>query len=127
MIRKMISAAVLGILVTAPSAMALEGRWQGISVQGTGFFTKDSSGNGINQHATDTGGFLLSYRYHFNGWLGADASCGHAPDTQQNFTSSAPLGGPGHLPPATCALLGTAPRPPFRLPPYVLSGPCALA
>jgi hypothetical protein len=36
--------------------MAQEGRWQEISVQGTGFFTKDSSGDGINQHATDTGG-----------------------------------------------------------------------
>ena len=40
MIRKMIAAAVLGILVTASSAMAQEGRWQEISVQGTGFFTE---------------------------------------------------------------------------------------
>jgi hypothetical protein len=88
----MLAAAVLGILVVASSAVAQEGRWQEISVQGTGFFTKDSSGNGINQRATDTGGFLLSYRYHFNRWLAADASHGYARNTQQNFTSSGLFG-----------------------------------
>jgi hypothetical protein len=92
MIRKMIAAAVLGILVIASNAMAQEGRWQEISVQGTGFFTKDSMGNGINQHATDTGGFLLGYRYHFNRWLAADASYGYVRNTQQNFTSSGLFG-----------------------------------
>ena len=91
MIRKAVVAAILGILVTASGAMGQEGRWQEIGVQGTGFLTKDSSGNGINQHATDTGGFLLSYRYHFNRWLAADASYGYARNTQENFTSSSPL------------------------------------
>ena len=91
MIRKLMVAAVLGTLVTASGAMAQERRWQEIGVQGTGFFTKDSSGNGINQHATDTGGFLVSYRYHFNRWLAADASYGYARNTHQNFTSSGPL------------------------------------
>jgi hypothetical protein len=50
--------AVLAILLSASGAIAQEGHWQEIGVQGTGFFTKDSNGNGINQHATDTGGFL---------------------------------------------------------------------
>src|SRR5260370_22791609 len=117
MIRKMIAAAVLGILVTAPSAMAQEGRWQEISVQGTGFFTKDSSGNGINQHATDTGGFLLGYRYYFTGWLAADASYCHAPNTQQNFTSSAPFSVPANRHPASCALALAVPPPRFQLHP----------
>jgi len=62
MIGKMIAAAVLGLLLAASSVTAQEGRWQEISVQGTGFFTKDSSDDGINQHATDIGGFLLSYQ-----------------------------------------------------------------
>jgi len=69
MIRKVVVAAILGILMTGSGAMAQEGRWQEIGVQGTGFLTKDSSGNGINQHATDTAGFLVSYRYHsIAGW-----------------------------------------------------------
>jgi hypothetical protein len=52
-IRKIVLGTVLGILVSASAAMAQEGHSQEIGVQGTGFFTKDSSGNGINQHATD--------------------------------------------------------------------------
>lgn len=32
-----------------------------ISLQGTGFFPKDSNGQGISRTATDTGGFLVGY------------------------------------------------------------------
>jgi opacity protein-like surface antigen len=106
--------------------MAQEGRWQEMSVQGTGFFTKDSSGNGINQHATDTGGFLLSYRYHFNTWLAADASYSHARNAQQNFTSSGPFSVQANVHQATGALVVTVPRRVFRLHPYFLAGAGAL-
>ncbi len=117
MIRKVVVATILGVLMCASGAIAQEGRWQEISVQGTGFFTKDSSGNGINQHATDTGGFLLSYRYHFNRWLAADASYGYARNTQQNFTSSSQFGVQANMHQATGALVVTAPHRIFRLAP----------
>ena len=126
MMWKIVVATVLGILVSASEAAAQEGRWQDISVQGSGFFTKDSSGNGINQHATDTGGFLLSYRYHFNRWLAADASYGYARNTQQNFTSSGPFSVQANVHQATGALVVTAPRRILRLNPYVLAGAGAL-
>jgi len=126
MIRKLVVAAILGILVTASGAMAQEGHWQEISAQGTGFFTKDSSGNGINQHATDAGGFLLSYRYHFNRWLAADASYGYARNTQQNFTSSGPFNVQANVHQATGALVVTVPRRVFRVHPYFLAGAGAL-
>jgi opacity protein-like surface antigen len=126
MIRKVVVATILGVLMCASGAIAQEGRWQEISVQGTGFFTKDSSGNGINQHATDTGGFLLSYRYHFNRWLAADASYGYARNTQQNFTSSSQFGVQANVHQATGALVVTAPHRIFRLAPYVLAGTGAL-
>src|SRR6267378_2588468 len=126
MIRKIAVATVLGALLCASGTMAQEGRWQEISVQGTGFFTKDSSGDGINQHATDTGGFLLSYRYHFNRWLAADASYGYARNTQQNFTSSGPFNVQANVHQATGALVVTAPHRIFRLAPYVLAGTGAL-
>ena len=122
MIRTIIVEMVLGVLMCASAAMAQEGRWQEISVQGTGFFTKDSSGDGINQRATDTGGFLLSYRYHFNRWMAADASYGYARNTQQNFTSSGPLSVQANVHQATGALVVTAPHRIFRLSPYVLAG-----
>jgi opacity protein-like surface antigen len=126
MLRKLVMAAILGILVTASGAMAQEGRWQEISVQGTGFFTKDSSGNGINQHATDAGGFLISYRYHFNRWLAADGSYGYARNTQQNFSSSGPLSVQANVHQATGALVITVPRRVFKLHPYALAGAGAL-
>ena len=126
MIRKVVVATILGVLMCASGAIAQEGRWQEISVQGTGFFTKDSSGNGINQHATDAGGFLLSYRYHFNRWLAADASYGYARNTQQNFTSSSQFGVQANMHQATGALVVTAPHRIFRLAPYVLAGTGAL-
>ncbi|PYV58686.1 MAG: hypothetical protein DMG91_03235 [Acidobacteria bacterium] len=72
-------------------AMAQEGR-QEVSVQGTGFFTKDSNNNGINQRATDSGGFLIGYRYHLNRWLAAETAYGYARNTQQ---FSVPVGGFG--------------------------------
>ena len=126
MIRKVVVATILGVLMCASGAIAQERRWQEISVQGTAFFTKDSSGNGINQHATDTGGFLLSYRYHFNRWLAADASYGYARNTQQNFTSSSQFGVQANVHQATGALVVTAPHRIFRLAPYVLAGTGAL-
>jgi opacity protein-like surface antigen len=126
MFQKIVVATVLGVLMCASVAMAQEGRWQEISVQGTGFFTRDSSGNGINQHATDTGGFLLSYRYHFNRWLAADASYGYARNTQENFTSSSPLSVQADVHQTTGALVVTIPRRVFKVHPYFLAGLGAL-
>jgi opacity protein-like surface antigen len=126
MIQKLMMTAVVGILLTAPGTIAQERHLQEIGVQGTGFFTKDSNGNGINQHATDTGGFLLSYRYHFNRWLAADASYGYARDTQQNFTFSGPSSVQANVHQATGALVVTVPRRVFKLHPYALAGAGAL-
>jgi len=89
----MLVSVLLGaLLLFASAAMAQESEWRGrneVSVQGTGFLTKDSQGNGLTQHSTNTGGFLVSYRYHFYRWLAADASYGYARNTQQNFTPAA--------------------------------------
>jgi opacity protein-like surface antigen len=126
MIRKIVVATVLAVLASASEAMAQEGRWQEIGIQGTGFFTKDSSGNGINQHATDAGGFLLSYRYHFNRWLAADASYGYARNTQQNFTSPGLSSVQSNVHQATGALVVTPTRRIFGINPYVLAGAGAL-
>ena len=79
------AAVVVGILaLVSITAIAQENRFE-ISVQGTGFFTKDTDGNGIQQHATDTGGFLLGYRYNINRWLAAEANYGYDRNTQMYF------------------------------------------
>src|SRR6266851_850054 len=123
--RTLVSALLGGLLLSASAAMAQESQWRGrneVSVQGTGFFTKDSQGNGLTQHSTNTGGFLVSYRYHFYRWLAADASYGYARNTQQNFTSSGPFGAQANVHQATGALVVTPPHRIFRLSPYVLAG-----
>ena len=57
-----------------------------VSVQGTGFFTKDSSGNGISRTTTNTGGLQVGYRYNINRWLSTEANYGFDRNTQRYFS-----------------------------------------
>jgi len=107
-------------------SFASEGPRQELSLQGTGFFTKDSHGRGISQHSTDTGGFLFGYRYHFNDWLAAEANYGYARNTQFNLTGSGVFGVQSNIHEATAALVVSLPVSVARLRPYVLSGSGAL-
>src|SRR5258706_14934482 len=79
------AAVVVGILaLISITAVAQENRSE-ISIQGTGFFTNDTQGNGVQDHTTDTGGFLIGYRYNFNRWLAAEANYGYDRNTQVYF------------------------------------------
>jgi len=79
------AAVVVGILaLVSITAVAQENRSE-ISIQGTGFFTKDTAGNGTVERANDTGGFLIGYRYNFNRWLAAEANYGYDRNTQFYF------------------------------------------
>src|SRR5260370_31172543 len=67
-------------------ATAQESRSE-ISLQGTGFFTQDTDGQGISRTTTDTGGFVVGYRYHINRWLAAESNYGYDRNTQKYFGS----------------------------------------
>ncbi len=125
---KMLVSGLLGtFLLLASSARAQEGfSRHEVGVQGTGIFTKDSNQNGTLQHSTDTGGFLVNYRFHFNGWLGAEASYGYDRNTQQNFTPSGNFGIESNVHQATGALVVNLPVYVARMRPYVLAGAGAL-
>jgi hypothetical protein len=69
------------VLLVSITAVAQEVRSE-VSVQGTGFFTKDASGNGIKDKATETGGVLVGYRYNITRWLAAEATYGYDRNTQ---------------------------------------------
>ncbi|MCU1296194.1 MAG: hypothetical protein JWO91_472 [Acidobacteriaceae bacterium] len=75
----------LGVVLLVTGAVAAQESRSEVSLQGGGFFTKDSSGNGTLQRGTETGGFLIGYRYHFNRWLAAEAVYGYDRNTQQYF------------------------------------------
>lgn len=74
------------ILLFAITAVAQESRSE-VSVQGTGFFTKDSSGHGIDRTATETGGLVVGYRYHINRWFSVEGNYGFDRNTQKYFGS----------------------------------------
>ena len=126
--RKMVILAAFSVLLLTSAAFAQEGpAWPHgeVSVQGTGFFTKDSLSNGNTQHSTDTGGFLVGYRYHFNRWNAAEANYGYARNSQENLTSSGPFNIQANVHQATGALVVTLPNA-KRIYPYVLAGGGAL-
>lgn len=117
----LVSAVLVTFLMSASVAMAQEGAWQQVGVQGTGFFTKDSEGNAISQHSTNSGGFLLDYRVHFYHWLAAEAGYGYARNTQNNFLPTGTFAVPENVHQITGAVVASVPRI-FKLNPYVLSG-----
>src|SRR5580765_2436454 len=89
---KMLFAGLLAaVLSFSSAAMAQEEGRHEVTVQGTGFFTKDSVANGISQHSTDTGGFLVGYRFYLNRWLAVAGDYGYVRNTQQNLTSTGPF------------------------------------
>jgi opacity protein-like surface antigen len=93
-----------------------------ISLQGTGFFTKDATGNGNLQRGTQTGGFLVGYRYHFNRWLGAEAVYGYDRNTQQFFTPAGFSRIEANVHQATGGFVFSLPSSPrLRISPYLLA------
>jgi opacity protein-like surface antigen len=76
-IKRAALAFIASVLLASMSAAAQDMRSE-VSVQGTGFFTKDSDGN----QATESGGFLVGYRYSINRWLATEADYGYTRSTQ---------------------------------------------
>ena len=116
------------VLLLGSSARAQENGFMRneVAVQGTGLFTKDSQQNGTQEHSSNTGGFLVNYRFHINGWLAAEASYGYDRNTQQDFTPGGNFGIQANVHQATGALVVNLPVSVHRMRPYVLAGAGAL-
>jgi opacity protein-like surface antigen len=129
MAKKMLVSGVLGaVLLLSSSARAQEDGFMRheVAVQGTGFFTKDSQQNGTLEHSTNTGGFLVNYRFHINGWLAAEASYGYDRNTQNSSTPGGNFGIQTNVHQATGAMVVDLPVSVHRMRPYVLAGAGAL-
>ncbi|SRR3989442_6187186 len=112
----------LGVVLLVTAAVAAQENRSEISLQGTGFFTKDSSGNGTLQRGTETGGFLVGYRYHFNRWLAAEAVYGYDRNTQEYFAPAGVSRIQANVHQATGGLVFNLPAPRrLRFSPYVLA------
>ena len=122
---KILVAGLFATLLFAATSKAQELPPNEVSVQGTGFFTKDSN-NGVTQHTTDSGGFLVSYRNRFSRLFGADLSYGYTRSTQQNLTSAGAFGVQSNIHQATAALVAHAPGRVLGFRPFALAGAGAL-
>jgi opacity protein-like surface antigen len=108
-------------LFLGASAAAQESRSE-IGIQATGLFTKDTTGQGTTQRGTETGGFLVDYRYHFNRWLAAEGAYGYGRNTQQYFAPAGLSRIQANVHQATGGFVFSLPAPArFRIHPYALA------
>jgi outer membrane autotransporter protein len=110
----------------ATLAVAQENRSE-ISLQGTGFFTQSTSGNGSAYSTTQTGGILGTYRYHLNHWISAEGAYGYDANSQKYLLSSQTFRIQWGIHQLTGSLVLNLPsRASSRLNPYVVVGAGAL-
>jgi outer membrane immunogenic protein len=118
-------AIVAFVFVSAITALSQEVRNE-VSVQATGFFTKDSDRQGISNKTTQSGGVLAGYRFRINHWFSAEANYGYNRSTEQYFT----IGGASRIQADVHSVTGDlVVNLPFgfhKLLPYVLGGGGAL-
>jgi opacity protein-like surface antigen len=117
--KTVIAVSLVSLLSTLVAAQEIRSE---ISLQGTGFFTKDASGNGTVQRGTETGGFLVGYRYHFNRWLAAETVYGYDRNTQQFFSPAGLSRIEANVHQATGGFVISLPSSPrLRISPYLLA------
>jgi opacity protein-like surface antigen len=109
------------ILLFTIAATAQEVRNE-VSVQGTGFFTKDSNGNGVSRTTTKTGGLEVGYRYHINRWLSAEANYGFDRNTQKYFSNTGQSRVQSDVHGATADVVVNLPLHISKFRPYALAG-----
>ena len=112
---------VAGVVLLLTLGAAAQEVHHEISLSGTGFFTKDSTGQGTTERSTDTGGLLIGYRYHFNRWLAAEAVYGYDRNTQR-YLGAGLSRVEANVHQATGGFVVSLPAPArFRLSPYLLA------
>jgi len=109
------------VILLTLGATAQESRSE-VTLQGTGFFTKDTNGQGVSRTTTNTGGFLVGYRYHINRWLAAEANYGFDRDTQRYLSVGGLSRVQSDVHAATADAVISLPFRISRLSPYVLGG-----
>ena len=109
------------VILLTLGATAQESRSE-VSLQGTGFFTQDTNGRGTSRSTTNTGGFLLGYRYHFNRWLSGEANYGYDRNSQKYFSTGGLSRVQSDVHTVTAAAVVNLPFRISRLNPYILGG-----
>ena len=67
---------LVALALLSMPALAQNGNSE-VSANFTGNFQKQANGFGVTDTATDSGGFVVNYRYHFNRWSAVEANYGN--------------------------------------------------
>ena len=124
--RRIVGTIVLGFAVLFTVFAVAEDTRSEVSLEGSGFFTKESNNRGVTQRATNAGGFLVGYRYHFNDWFAAEANYGYGRNTQGYLNTSGFSRIQSNVHEATAAFVVTPPITVAKLKPFLLAGSGAL-
>jgi len=122
MIRNAVILAVTVAVLLPLAAMAQDEHNGEISLQGMAFFTKSASNvNGTSYSATQTGGVLGTYRYHFGPNVSAEFAYGFARNTQKYSLNSADFRIQSQVHQVTLAMVVNVAHP-KKFTPYFLVG-----
>jgi outer membrane autotransporter protein len=87
-VMKRVLVIAMGIVLCFSLAASAQENRSEISLQGTGLFTRSTTGNSTAYSATESGGFLGTYRYHLNQWISVEGAYGYSVDTQKYSLAS---------------------------------------
>src|ERR1700687_724955 len=59
-----------------------------VTVQGSGFFNKETTDGGITNHPTNSGGVMVGYRFNLKNWLAVEGDYDYFRNNQKFLTSS---------------------------------------
>lgn len=119
------AAIVTAVFVFGTSAMAQVEQHSQVNFQGTGLFTKDTTGDPAHR-ASDSGGFLLGYSYQFNRWAGVEGNYGYSRNIQDYFGSIGTSSIQSNFHEITGAFVAHVPTNLAKVRPYALGGAGAL-
>lgn len=126
--KTLIVAAIILILF-AISSSAQENRHE-VTVQGSGFFKKQTTVGGVTDEATNSGGVMAGYRFNLKNWLAVEGDYDYFRNDQKFSATSGTALIPMNVHAATGAAIVKLPS--FKMPvvkivsPFVLAGGGAL-
>jgi outer membrane immunogenic protein len=124
-IMKKLAEAAIILILFAVASWAQEVRNE-VTVQGSGFFQKQTTSGGITNESSNSGGVMAGYRFNLKNWLAVEGDY----DYFRNHETFQLGSGTSYVPTNTHALTGTAivKLPSFKMPalkvvsPFVLGG-----
>ena len=76
------------VLLSFCSFVAAQETRNEVTVQGSGYFNKESTGLGTRYSPTNSGGFMTGYRFNINSWLSAEGDYDYFRNSQKYFRAS---------------------------------------